>query len=394
MKNKKIFIAAILCIIILFISNLCFAAETESTDQTLMVDGYDMSDIYNYVKTTYFFILKQGDDTYLFYTPKISSVSENTLYLDASDDFSDRFVVRYGNSDFSRLSSWYSFYFFDKDNQKWNFSWDGSLDGKSLYTETASVVYSNQTIYNADKSTVYVEATKERGTTDSGSTGPGSGNVENTTGDNTNTTTDFSSTGVFSWIAKGLSDVINFLKSIISGVGNLATSLGELFGSLFTNLDNGFTNSDISMKNFFAGIPEFFSNFWENFVNFLKGLFIPSEERLTAISDSVKSKFGFVDSIKISIDTIKDNITGTDSKAIINVTTKPTKYTDEMKVKIIDFSWYAPFKPYGDLVITGFCYAMFIWRLFMKLPGIIHGTSASVEPFNDVKNYYSGGGKR
>ena len=392
MKNKKIFISIILFVTILLISTICHASQV----------SYDISDYNNYIDGKVYAIVysKENDCIYLILGDRIflgvDGVETDYLWSSSNKDacISGDFHARLGGI---------TVYTYNISTKKFedmqSYGYQAFKTGKDT-----QILASNTNVGNADNiSTLFfqkepenntVSVEKERGTTDSGSTDSGSGNVENTTGDNTNTTTDFSSTGVFSWIAKGLSDVINFLKSIISGVGNLATSLGEWFGSLFTNLDNGFTNSDISMKNFFAGIPEFFSNFWENFVNFLKGLFIPSEERLTAISDSVKSKFGFVDSIKISIDTIKDNITGTDSKAIINVTTKPTKYTDEMKVKIIDFSWYAPFKPYGDLVITGFCYAMFIWRLFMKLPGIIHGTSASVEPFNDVKNYYSGGGKR
>lgn len=54
-----------------------------------------------------------------------------------------------------------------------------------------------------------------------------------------------------------------------------------------------------------------------------------------------------------------------------------TKYTEDSTVDL-DFSWYAPFKSYGDLVITGFVYSMFIWRLFIKLPGIISGSSGSL----------------
>ena len=56
-----------------------------------------------------------------------------------------------------------------------------------------------------------------------------------------------------------------------------------------------------------------------------------------------------------------------------------TKYTEQQTVKVIDFSWYAPYKTYGDLVLTGFVYAFFLWKLFIKSPNIIHGLGGSVD---------------
>ena len=42
-------------------------------------------------------------------------------------------------------------------------------------------------------------------------------------------------------------------------------------------------------------------------------------------------------------------------------------------IPIIDLSWYTPFKPYGDVIITAFTYLFFIWRVFIHTPNIIHG---------------------
>ena len=61
------------------------------------------------------------------------------------------------------------------------------------------------------------------------------------------------------------------------------------------------------------------------------------------------------------------------------MTIGPTKYTQQQTVKVIDFSWYAPFKTYGDLIITGFVYAFFLWRIFINLPNIIHGLGGVVD---------------
>lgn len=109
----------------------------------------------------------------------------------------------------------------------------------------------------------------------------------------------------------------------------------------------------------------------------LKSLFVPSEERITALTDSVSSKFSFIDTVKGSIDSMVGVVNGVSGSPKLSINLGATKYT-EATTAVIDFSWYAPFKPYGDLIITGFTYAIFIWRLFIKLPGVISGSSGSI----------------
>ena len=96
------------------------------------------------------------------------------------------------------------------------------------------------------------------------------------------------------------------------------------------------------------------------------------------MTNSVSSKFSFIDSIKTAINSLVDIINNIGNSPKLNIRLGATKYTNETTVAI-DFSWYAPFKSYGDLIITGFCYAMFLWRLFIKLPGIISGGAGNIE---------------
>lgn len=44
-------------------------------------------------------------------------------------------------------------------------------------------------------------------------------------------------------------------------------------------------------------------------------------------------------------------------------------------VKVIDFSWYAQYKPTVDSLLSGILWAVFIWAVFKKAPGIIQGAS-------------------
>ena len=110
----------------------------------------------------------------------------------------------------------------------------------------------------------------------------------------------------------------------------------------------------------------------------LKALFVPSEERINAIPNTVQSKFAFIESIKTAINSLTDLLKSSGNAPILTVNVGTTKYTSETNVKVIDMSWYSPFKPYGDLVVTGFVYALYIWYLFINLPGIIMGSPGTI----------------
>lgn len=50
-------------------------------------------------------------------------------------------------------------------------------------------------------------------------------------------------------------------------------------------------------------------------------------------------------------------------------------------VSVIDMSWYAKYKPYGDLIFTGFAYVLFVYRIWFKLPSIISGSGSFFDFF-------------
>lgn len=116
----------------------------------------------------------------------------------------------------------------------------------------------------------------------------------------------------------------------------------------------------------------------------LKSLFVPSEERILALTNTVTSKFSFVDSIKMAISSLQNIINNVGNVPKLEIPIGATKYNSAGSV-ILDFSFYAPFKNYGDIVITGFCYALFLWRMFTHLPNTIKGSSGITIISNDGK---------
>lgn len=240
--------------------------------------------------------------------------------------------------------------------------------------------------------------------------GSGGGEEDNTEGNSGTTSVDFGSGGVFSWIAKGFENVGNFLSSLVKGIAYILDYLNPfsenfILKDLFKLLSdllapiNPFSEKFI-FKQFFIDFGDFISNFfsWFNPVsdNFFgkkliellsdlfNFLFVPSQDRFTAIQNTVSSKFDFIESIKTGISSIKDMLNGIGNVPCITLSLKATKYTNEMNLKVIDMNWYEPYKNYGDLIITGFVYISFIWRIYIKLSAIINGSAGGVDNYNDI----------
>ena len=180
------------------------------------------------------------------------------------------------------------------------------------------------------------------------------------------------------------SDLFKNISSMVSWLNPLSKDF--FLKNLFNVLNP--LSDDFFLKDLFSWLNPFSENFFvykliellrELFIDVLNFLFVPSEERLTAISNTISSKFDFIDSIKFAINSLKDIIEGTGNVPGITLTLEATEYTDEMTLKVIDFSWYEKYKTYGDVILTGFIYAAFIWRIYIKLSSIIQGSAGVVE---------------
>lgn len=55
--------------------------------------------------------------------------------------------------------------------------------------------------------------------------------------------------------------------------------------------------------------------------------------------------------------------------------------------KIIDLSWYTPYKEYGDNIICMFAYLAFIWHMFIKASSIMNGVDTSYGTVNDTSSF-------
>lgn len=168
-------------------------------------------------------------------------------------------------------------------------------------------------------------------------------------------------------------------KFLLDGIIKFFNPNGDefIFNGLFDNISNIFKNIGSIVDWLNPLSPNFFVyKLIELFGNLLKNLFIPSQDSFNKLKDTVYSKFTFVESIKIAINSIKDMVNNVTSapKLTFDVDTKIYKG----KLTVLDLSFYKPYKPYGDLVFTGFMYVLYMYRLYTKLPSIINGGSSAL----------------
>ena len=184
-----------------------------------------------------------------------------------------------------------------------------------------------------------------------------------------------------------LKDVVNFLGYINPFSDNfILNGVLDFLGNILSYI-NPFSENFLlkGVLNFLSDMLSYINPFSDNFLgkklvellgNLLKLLFIPSEDSINNLTNSVSSKFGFIDSIKLGIESVKNiiNNVGSSPKLVINIDS--SYYKGELTV--VDLNWYKPYKAYGDLILTGFIYVIYLWRLFVTLPSVISGAGGIV----------------
>lgn len=124
----------------------------------------------------------------------------------------------------------------------------------------------------------------------------------------------------------------------------------------------------------------------------LEFLFVPSENVINGLVESVTSKFSFIDTIKSSVSDVEDVLVGAEAVPTLKIHVSGTDYTQEQDLTIINLAWYVPFKKYGDIILTGFIYAFFIWRIYISIPHIIGGAGGAVRDANDIYSKFNSKG--
>ena len=146
---------------------------------------------------------------------------------------------------------------------------------------------------------------------------------------------------------------------------------------------------DITVDNDFTGLEGIIAN---AVTAVLTALFVPDEVVTLEKVATMQSYFQFTEDIKNAVADFKTFLFGITPSPILKIPIgKPTskKYNYGIgNYLIIDVSWYDTYKPYGDKVLLALAWAFFLWRIFIKLPGIISGSEGSILSASNSYNNY------
>ena len=150
MKNKILTITVIFILLsFIFINTNVFATETTNT---LIVDGHDMSDIYNYFSPddAFFIYIAPGTTSYFFYKPTGNGYTSHVSLFSTKETA----TVLYCNSSWNYYGH-VNFYSFDTSTERFKLAWEGDCNGDHNISNM-NIVYASKGIYNADHETFFM----------------------------------------------------------------------------------------------------------------------------------------------------------------------------------------------------------------------------------------------
>lgn len=136
---------------------------------------------------------------------------------------------------------------------------------------------------------------------------------------------------------------------------------------------------DITVANDYTGLTDIIASAVNGV---LTDLFVPNEALAMEKVAEMEAYFKFKDGIITGVIDLKTMFYGITPSPILKIpigkpTSKNYNYGTGNYI-IIDVSWYAPYKQLGDKIILAIAWALFLWHMFIKLPGIISGTEGSI----------------
>ena len=186
--------------------------------------------------------------------------------------------------------------------------------------------------------------------------------------------------------------------SIPDKIAELPTAIAEKFAAFWTSVTTWLEDLYAGVISLPQAIADTFTNFWTTVTTWLESLytgvtsipqaiadvladvFIPAKDYISVKVDALAAEYAFVPDIVNSVTLLKNNLVGDGGPLVIYVdfgrAGGSTNYGG--KVLLTDFAWYEEYKPTVDALLSAALWAFFLWRVFLKMPGIIGGESAAV----------------
>jgi hypothetical protein len=148
----------------------------------------------------------------------------------------------------------------------------------------------------------------------------------------------------------------------------------------FEGFTQGLTTLKNTLSNILNNILNAIGNLVVDLLNGLKNLFVPEEDFFSDKFNQFKSHFAFIDTFTGFVGQFQNMSRKNEAPSIsIDFSKAESQYNYGGKASALNLSWYARYKPIGDIVLTAFVYVFFIWRFYCRLPEIIRGAGISAD---------------
>lgn len=171
----------------------------------------------------------------------------------------------------------------------------------------------------------------------------------------------------FQWIWDHLATAFETLGSIIT------TS----FEWIWQHLATAFQNVIDTLNTFWQNLKNWMQTMADYLLNGLRSLFIPDNDYISDKVKSLRNRFAWIDPIMVYFDGFAFD--GSEPPVIyIHLDDAEGSYYLGETIPFLDMRWYSRYKATGDLILSGFLWALFAWRMYLKLPGTISGISGTI----------------
>ena len=184
----------------------------------------------------------------------------------------------------------------------------------------------------------------------------------------------------FEWIWNQIKNLfgpwIDSIGDWFSQVRSDIQALPGKFQQWFNDIIDGIKTIPDKFEQWLTDIIDGIKTLPDKILEGLQKLFFPSNDYLSGKVDDLTGNFAFADSIVKTAQALRVGLAGITTEApVIYIDLGAARGFHNIggTVPFLDLRWYAEYKPTVDTVISAFLWICFVWRMLIKLPGIISG---------------------
>ena len=193
-------------------------------------------------------------------------------------------------------------------------------------------------------------------------------------------------TSITKAISTAIADVVTWLKSVAATLSDilewakgLPAAISQAISTAITDVIEWLKSLGATLADILEWIKSLPSAIVDGISSVLTSIFVPSTDFITAKVESLRARFDWIDPFIVFAENISGELFSTEPPVIyIHLDDAEGSYNYGGTIPFLDMRWYARYKEQGDLILSGFLWALFAWRMYLKLPGIISGASGTI----------------